>query len=188
VRRAPTAFGELNRRNFLWTTLGIAGAALAARTPLLRSQMSPAPQGAPVAFGATPGVPQEAFQFPQNFNWGAATAAYQVEGAWNEDGKGESIWNHFVHSVGTAKGAFTGDVAWDSYHRYQKDIGLIQAMHMNSYRFSISWPRIQPTGTGAAISARSRALCATARIFRAITPGACWIISSGPRDFRSDSD
>jgi beta-glucosidase len=90
-----------------------------------------------------------AFQFPQNFHWGAATAAYQVEGAWNEDGKGESIWDRFVHTVGNVKGASTGDVACDCYHRYREDISLMQSMHLNSYRFSISWPRIQPAGTGA---------------------------------------
>jgi beta-glucosidase len=139
------AFDELNRRNFLWTTLGIAGAALAARTPLFGSQTSPA-QAAP--FGATPGVPPEPFQFPSDFYWGAATAAYQVEGAWNEDGKGESIWDRFAHTVGTVKGAYTGDVACDSYHRFHEDIALMHAMHLNSYRFSISWPRIQPDGTG----------------------------------------
>jgi beta-glucosidase len=144
------AFDELNRRNFLWTTLGIAGAALVARTPLLGSEASPAEaQAVPALFGATPGVPPEAFQFAQNFHWGAATAAYQVEGAWNEDGKGESIWDRFAHTVGTVKGAFTGDVACDSYHRFHEDIALMQAMHLNSYRFSISWPRIQPAGTGA---------------------------------------
>ncbi|MGB6199120.1 MAG: GH1 family beta-glucosidase, partial [Candidatus Acidiferrales bacterium] len=81
--------------------------------------------------------------------WGAATAAYQVEGAWNEDGKGESVWDRFAHTTGTVKGAFTGDVACDSYHRYHEDIALMKAMHLNSARFSISWPRIQPAGTGA---------------------------------------
>ena len=98
--------------------------------------------------GATPGVPPEPFQFPTDFYWGTATAAYQVEGAWNEDGKGESIWDKFSHTVGNIKGAATGDVACDSYHRYRADIALMREMHLNSYRFSISWPRIQPTGTG----------------------------------------
>jgi beta-glucosidase len=142
------AFDELNRRNFLWTTLGIAGAALAPRTPLLGSGSPPSPAQA-MPLGETPGVPPEPFQFPQDFHWGAATAAYQVEGAWNEDGKGESIWDRFAHTVGRVKGATTGDVACDSYHRYEEDIALIKAMRLTSHRFSISWPRIQPTGSGA---------------------------------------
>ncbi len=86
--------------------------------------------------------------FPKNFFWGAATAAYQIEGAWNEDGKGESIWDRFVRIPGKIKNGDTGDVACDSYHRWREDIALLQAMNLNSYRFSISWPRIQPRGSG----------------------------------------
>jgi beta-glucosidase len=87
--------------------------------------------------------------FPRGFRWGAATAAYQIEGAWNEDGKGESIWDRFAHSVGTIKGATTGDIACDSYHRYRDDVALLRELGMTSYRFSIAWPRIQPEGRGA---------------------------------------
>ena len=79
---------------------------------------------------------------------GAATAAYQVEGAWNEDGKGESIWDRYSHTAGKIKDGSTGDIACDSYHRYRDDIRLMKEMYLKSYRFSISWPRIQPTGTG----------------------------------------
>ncbi len=86
--------------------------------------------------------------FPRNFFWGAATAAYQIEGAWNEDGKGESIWDRFAHTPGKIKNGDTGDVACDSYHRWREDIALVQAMNLNSYRFSIAWPRIQPAGSG----------------------------------------
>ena len=89
------------------------------------------------------------FQFPDEFIWGAATAAYQIEGAWSEDGKGESVWDRFSHTTGKVKGANTGDVACDSYHRYQEDVALLEALNLNSYRFSISWPRIQADGTGA---------------------------------------
>src|SRR5271170_6021199 len=136
----------LNRRNFLWLTLGIAGTTLAPRTSLFGFEGSPV-QEAP--FGATPGVPPDPFQFPREFHWGSATVSYQVEGAWKEGGKGESIRDRFAHTVGTVKGATTGDVACDSYHRFKEDIALMKQMNLNSYRFSISWPRIQPTGSGA---------------------------------------
>jgi beta-glucosidase len=90
--------------------------------------------------------------FPKNFFWGTATSGYQIEGAWKEDGKGESIWDSFAHTRGKIKNGDTGDLACDSYHRWREDIALMRAMNLNSYRFSISWPRIQPTGSGAANS------------------------------------
>ncbi len=136
----------LNRRNFLWLTLGIAGTALVPRSSLFGFADSPNQR---VPYGTTPGVPPEPFQFPQGFHWGSATASYQVEGAWKEGGKGESIWDRFVHTTGNVKGAATGDIACDSYHRFKEDIAIMKQMNLNSYRFSISWPRIQPAGTGA---------------------------------------
>jgi beta-glucosidase len=90
--------------------------------------------------------------FPRNFFWGTATAAYQIEGAWKDDGKGESIWDRFAHTPGKIKNGDAGDVACDSYHRWREDIALMRAMNLNSYRFSISWPRIQRTGSGIANS------------------------------------
>ena len=100
-----------------------------------------------------PGAVQQAeiekARFPDGFLWGTATAAFQVEGAWNEDGKGESIWDRFTHTPGKVKGGTTADVACDQYHLYPQDMALAKSLNQKSYRFSISWPRIQPSGTGA---------------------------------------
>ncbi len=87
-------------------------------------------------------------QFPEGFLWGAATAAYQVEGAWNEDGKGESIWDRFCHSPYKIFNGDTGDVASDHYHRMPEDVALMKELGLKSYRFSISWPRVLPEGRG----------------------------------------
>lgn len=97
-----------------------------------------------------PGVPPTPYQFPKDFLWGSATAAYQVEGAWKADGKGESVWDRYAHTVGKIKGAATGDIACDSYNRYKEDVALAKQLNLKSYRFSISWPRIQGDGTGPA--------------------------------------
>ena len=86
--------------------------------------------------------------FPANFYWGAATSSYQIEGAWDEDGKGESIWDRFSHTEGKVDNGDTGDVANDHYHRLDEDLGLIDSLGLNAYRFSISWPRILPGGRG----------------------------------------
>jgi len=99
--------------------------------------------------GLPPNPGPGAVAFPQDFLWGTATASYQIEGAWNEDGKGLSIWDRFSHTKGKIKGGDTGDVACDSYHRYGEDIAIMRALHLKSCRFSIAWPRILPDGTGA---------------------------------------
>jgi len=91
-----------------------------------------------------------AASFPDGFVWGAATAAYQIEGAAAEDGRGPSVWDTFSHTPGKVRGGDTGDVACDSYHRYREDIGLLTSLGLSSYRFSLSWARIQPGGRGAA--------------------------------------
>jgi beta-glucosidase len=88
--------------------------------------------------------------FPDGFFWGTATASYQIEGGWREDGKAESIWDRFAHTEGRIQGGDTGDVACDSYHRYREDVDLMRQMNLNSYRFSIAWPRVQPGGRGPA--------------------------------------
>ncbi len=86
--------------------------------------------------------------FPPDFTWGCATSSYQIEGAWLQDGKGLSIWDAFCHTPGKIVQGHTGDIACDHYHRYKEDIELMAAMGLPAYRFSISWPRIQPSGYG----------------------------------------
>jgi beta-glucosidase len=86
--------------------------------------------------------------FPEGFLWGAATAAYQVEGAAAEDGRGESIWDAYVHRPYRVLGGATGDVACDHYHRMPQDVALMKDLGLRSYRFSISWPRVLPDGRG----------------------------------------
>jgi beta-glucosidase len=90
-----------------------------------------------------------ALSFPEGFSWGAATASYQIEGATNADGRGMSIWDTFSRVPGKVRRGDTGDIACDSYHRYREDVALLASMGLSGYRFSISWPRIQPAGTGA---------------------------------------
>ncbi|MFJ6565997.1 glycoside hydrolase family 1 protein [Streptomyces sp. NPDC091292] len=89
--------------------------------------------------------------FPPGFVWGAATSAYQIEGAVREDGRTPSIWDTFSHTPGKVAGGDTGDVAVDHYHRYRDDVALMADLGLTSYRFSVSWPRVQPTGRGPAV-------------------------------------
>lgn len=92
--------------------------------------------------------PLRASDFGPNFLWGVATAAYQIEGAWNVDGKGPSIWDTFTHKKGKVKTGENGDVACDFYNRYKEDINIIKKLNMDVFRFSLSWSRIFPKGTG----------------------------------------
>ncbi|MGW0434232.1 GH1 family beta-glucosidase [Micromonospora sp. NPDC003197] len=89
-------------------------------------------------------------RFPAEFTWGVSTAAYQIEGATTEDGRGTSIWDTFTHEPGRVVDGTTGDVACDHYHRYPEDVALMAGLGVSAYRFSIAWPRIQPDGTGPA--------------------------------------
>ncbi len=120
----------MNRRRFLSASLA---AAVTPSLPLSAAAGDPAAQA-----------------FPKDFLWGTATAAFQVEGAWNEDGKGESIWDRFCATQGKVRGGADATVACDDYHRFRDDIAIVKQLNLKSYRFSISWPRIQPGGTGPA--------------------------------------
>ncbi|MFG3286566.1 GH1 family beta-glucosidase [Streptomyces sp. NPDC048111] len=90
-------------------------------------------------------------RFPPGFLWGAATSAYQIEGAAAEDGRTPSIWDTFSHTPGRTAGGDTGDIAVDHYHRMREDVALMAELGLTSYRFSVSWSRVQPTGRGPAV-------------------------------------
>ena len=103
---------------------------------------------APPPSAAPRTVELEVDGFPQGFLWGAATSAFQIEGAWNEDGKGESIWDRFCREPGRIRGGDTGNIACDHYHRFREDVELMASLGLKAYRFSISWSRVLPEGTG----------------------------------------
>jgi beta-glucosidase len=95
-----------------------------------------------------PDTTAPALAFPPGFVWGAATAAYQIEGAAHDDGRGPSIWDTFAHTPGKVRAGHTGDVACDHYRRYTEDVRLMADLELPAYRFSVSWPRVQPDGSG----------------------------------------
>jgi beta-glucosidase len=131
-------FNGLSRRRFAkmaaWSALGIPTISAKAAEGVSAS----APQ-LPNGSHAT---------FPPDFLWGAATSAYQIEGAIHEDGRGPSIWDQFTHLKGKIIDQSTADVANDHYHRYKEDVQLIKELGPKAYRFSIAWPRVFPEGTG----------------------------------------
>jgi beta-glucosidase len=99
------------------------------------------------ALDAAP-VERAARRFPAAFRFGVATAAFQIEGATREDGRGESIWDRFCALEGAVAGGDTGDVACDHYHRWEEDLDLMRDLRVECYRFSVAWPRVQPDGHG----------------------------------------
>jgi beta-glucosidase len=126
----------MQRRTFLKSA-----AALAA-TPALTPLAGAAAESLPAVASPSP------HRFPQNFVWGTATAAYQVEGAVHEDGRGPSVWDTFAHTPGKTYQGQTADVADDFYHRYKEDVALMRDLGVRGFRFSIAWPRVFPQGTG----------------------------------------
>jgi beta-glucosidase len=131
---------DLNRRDFVkaagTAALGIAaGSSPACRQSTSEAQMSQLAHGGEL-------------EFPQGFLWGVAAASYQIEGSPDADGKGKSIWDTYAHTPGKMKNGDTGDVATDHYRRYKEDVKLMKDIGATAYRFSISWPRVFPTGTG----------------------------------------
>jgi beta-glucosidase len=132
---------RISRRRFAGAAGAAAiGAAVGSR-PVHLDALSSASQ--PASSGTTPARP-----FPDGFQWGTATASYQVEGAAKEDGRGPSIWDTFSHTPGKVIQNATGDVADDHYHRYKQDVQLMKNLGVKTYRFSIAWPRVFPNGTG----------------------------------------
>src|SRR5947209_10940492 len=91
---------------------------------------------------------QFASQFPSDFVWGTATASYQIEGAANEDGRGESVWDRFCATPGKVRNADNGAIACDFYHRYRDDVRLMRELGLDAFRFSVAWPRVLPEGRG----------------------------------------
>jgi beta-glucosidase len=130
------AYGT-NRRTFLTRTAGLAALAAATGVPVSVARAN-----------LTMKVSNNN-SFPTNFSWGAATAAYQIEGAAAEDGRKPSVWDTFSNTPGRVKNGDTGDVACDHYHRFEDDVKLMADLGIKHYRFSISWPRVMPDGRGA---------------------------------------
>jgi beta-glucosidase len=134
---------RVSRRGFAKVAASASLGAVAASCSRSEPGPSPAqPEQTPTAQSST------SREFPKGFYWGTATAAYQIEGAWKEDGKGVSIWDTYAHTPGKVANGDTGDVANDHYHRYKEDVQLMKELGSNAYRFSVSWPRIFPEAPG----------------------------------------
>ena len=118
----------------------------------------PLPRHCPVDLTERNRMPTDTSSFPHDFVWGAATAAYQIEGAAHEDGRGESVWDRFCATPGKVRNGDSGEIACDFYHRYRDDIALMRELGLDAFRFSIAWPRVLPTGRGAVNAGRPRLL------------------------------
>jgi beta-glucosidase len=130
---------ELTRRRFGQAVAGALTGVSLPLSPALAGAAAPPPEASPAP---------HLVRFPAAFVWGCSTAAYQVEGAASEDGRGPSVWDTFSHTVGKTFQGQTGDVADDSYHLFEDDTKLLKALGTTAYRLSISWSRIFPNGTG----------------------------------------
>ena len=140
----PTA-GFTRRTLLVAAGGGALAAALAACTPGSPT-VAPTSSSSATLTAWTP--PAEPMAFPKGYLWGAATSAYQVEGSVTADGRGPSVWDTFASRPGTIRDGSTGEPAADQYRRFPEDIALMSSLGLGAYRFSISWPRIQPTGSG----------------------------------------
>jgi beta-glucosidase len=150
----------IKRRGFLRLSAAGFGALVAGQASAGCSQAPDAPQptstepptAAPLPTQTPAPAPTNpaAVAFPKDFIWGAGTSAYQIEGAYSEDGKGASIWDRFTHLPGKIKNNDNGDTAADHYHRYREDVALMKTIGLDAYRFSISWSRLLPSGRGKA--------------------------------------
>jgi beta-glucosidase len=127
---------------------GLATGGIAAGDLLTAGSPRRAVPDAAERYGASHVQHASVLRFQAGFLWGVGTSAYQIEGAVHADGRGASIWDRFSHTPGKTKNGATGDVACDHYHRYEQDLDLMQHLGVQSYRFSIAWPRVLPTGSG----------------------------------------
>jgi beta-glucosidase len=146
LNSAPQDSGWWTRREFLAT--GSSALALAALPGAALSGDDAGQAEAPASSSASSSAPSKS-GFPAGFLWGASTSAYQIEGAAREDDKGPSVWDEFVRRPGAIADGQTGDTACDFYHRYAQDVAGMKAMGLRAFRFSVSWPRVIPEGTGA---------------------------------------
>ncbi len=133
---------DVSRRTFL----ALAGGT-ALTTGLVACGAPQPPHPSPMPTGWSP--PSDRLAFPADYTWGASTSAFQVEGATTADGRGMSIWDTFAAEPGRVRGGATGDPGADHYRRYRDDVALMASLGLGAYRFSIAWPRVQPSGSGA---------------------------------------
>src|SRR3984893_1796764 len=137
---------KISRRRVLPVLAGLSGLPRALHSGSAMAQEQMAQEQKPEQKAKTD--PPET-RFPADFTWGASTSSYQIEGAVEEDGRGQSIWDIFSHTPGMVKNGDTGDVACDHYHRWVEDVEWLARGGFNAYRFSTAWPRILPAGAGA---------------------------------------